>query len=164
MKQFFKQFFLSLLVGLVAIQFFKPEKNINKTPSEKYISAVINVPENVNGILIKSCADCHSNNTQYPWYANTQPIAWWLNHHIKEGKAELNIDSFANYSLRRQYRKLEEIMDEVEEDEMPLSSYTLIHRVAKLSETDREVLINWAKETRMEMKQKYPLDSLIKKK
>ncbi len=164
MKKFFKQFFLLLLVILVLIQFFKPEKNINTTPSDKYISTAINVPENVNAILIKSCADCHSNNTQYPWYANTQPIAWWLNDHIEEGKAELNIDSFANYSLRRQYRKFEEIMDQVEEDEMPLSSYTLIHRNAKLSEVDRKVLIDWAKDTRLMMKQKYPADSLIKKK
>ncbi len=164
MKKFFKQFFLSLLVILVLIQFFKPEKNINTTPSDKYISTVINVPENVNAIFIKSCADCHSNNTQYPWYANTQPAAWWLNDHIKEGKAELNIDSFANYSLRRQYRKLEEIMDEVEEDEMPLSSYTLIHRNTKLSEADKAIIINWAKDTRLMMKQKYPTDSLVKKK
>lgn len=164
MKKFLKQFFLSLLVILVLIQFFKPERNINTTPSDKYISTAINVPENVNAIFIKSCADCHSNNTQYPWYANVQPIAWWMKGHIQDGKEELNIDSFAVYSLRRQYRKLEEIIDELTEDEMPLSSYTIIHRDAKLSKTDKEALIKWAEEARLMMKQKYPADSLLKRK
>ena len=107
------------------------------------ISTLVPVPDDVQGILKKSCYDCHSNNTRYPWYSYVQPMGWWLAHHIKEGKAELNLSEFAEYSLRRQQSKLKAIAGSIENDEMPLSSYTLIHTGAKLSPTEKELLLDW---------------------
>jgi Haem-binding domain len=154
-----------LVVLLIVMQFFRPTKNIdtNSAAVKNDISNIITVPTNVQVILQTSCYDCHSNNSKYPWYANVQPIAWWLNHHIEEGKQEINFNEFANYRLRRQYRKLQEIVTQVKEDEMPMGSYTLVHTNATLSTEQKNTIINWATANLDSMKLKYPIDSLIKK-
>jgi hypothetical protein len=158
-----KKILLGLLIIFIVIQFFRPSRNISSTPSPTDISTVYPVPANVNTILEKACNDCHSNNTRYPWYANIQPVAWWLNEHIKDGKQDLNFSEFASYRLRRQYRKMEQIVDVVKEGEMPLESYTLIHSDAKLTPGEKTVLTTWAETNRATMARKYPADSLVRK-
>jgi len=140
-----------LITIIVIIQFIRPEKNTGQVYGENDITAVITTSDEVKNILEKSCFDCHSNNTVYPWYNAIQPIAFWLAHHVDEGKDELNFSEFKNYKLKRQDHKLEEIMEMIEENEMPLSSYTLIHGNAKLNDTEKELLINWAKEGRIQL-------------
>lgn len=154
------------LAALVIIQFFRPEKNLGATKKDSptYLAQKLALPSNVESILQTSCYDCHTNQTQYPWYAALQPVAWWLDDHIKEGKKELNFDAFGNYSLRRQYHKLEEVAEQVEHDEMPLKSYTILHGDAKLTEEQKQTLIDWSASARKQMEQSYPIDSLIKKK
>lgn len=152
---------IGLVVAVVVIQFFKPEKNLSNGVAENNIAAVYTTPEEVKEILRVSCNDCHSNNTIYPWYNHLQPVAWWLNHHVKKGKQKLNFDEFATYSLRRQYHKLEETEEMVSKGEMPLKSYTLAHGDATLSEKQKQVLIGWSKNIRQQMEAAYPMDSLI---
>jgi len=159
-----KKISLGLLICLVIIQLIRPPKNSNAVDASKQISAVAAVPENVNLILKKACNDCHSNNTTYPWYSNVQPVYFWLNNHIKEGKREINFDEFASYRLRRQYHKMEELIEQVKEGEMPLSSYTLIHKDARLTDAEKATLTGWAQGIMDAMKAKYPIDSLVKKK
>ncbi len=159
----FKIALIALLVILIAIQFFHPAKNISTVKSPNDIAMVYNVPDNVRTIINKACNDCHSNNTRYPWYNNIQPVAWWLHHHVQEGKGELNFNEFATYPLRKQYHKLEEVTEQVKEGEMPLVSYTLIHTNAKLTDQEKQTLTNWANSIRSEMKAKYPADSLVRK-
>src|SRR3982751_6582936 len=108
-----KKVLLLLLLALIVIQFFHPPKNESKMISPNRLSASFEVPANVDVILKKACNDCHSNNTEYPWYSRLQPVDWWLDDHVKEGKAELNFDEFSNRRLRTQYRKFEEIAKEV---------------------------------------------------
>ena len=134
-----KKILIVLLVLIIVIQFFKPSKNLSSAKSPNDISRVYNVPENVSVILDKACNDCHSNNTVYPWYAEIQPVAWWLNNHIEEGKDELNFSEFTSYAPARQYHKLEEIKKQIDEGEMPLSSYTLIHTNAKLTNAEKTI-------------------------
>lgn len=159
----FKKLLLFLVVAFIVIQFFHPEKNIHTGISSNEINKAIAVPEEVGKVLKTSCYDCHSNNTVYPWYASVQPVAWWLNNHIKEGKREVNFDEFASYSIRRQYKKLEEINEQVKEDEMPLSSYTLIHKDAVLSKEQKLSIANWASAAMDNLKARYPADSFLKK-
>lgn len=161
-----KKVLLFLLAALVVIQFFRPAKNTASGPEAyaKDISKVHAVPADVQLILQKACNDCHSNNTNYPWYSNIQPVAWWLKDHIDEGKRELNFSEFAGYSLRRQYHKLEEVEEQVKEGEMPLSSYTIIHKDAKLTDTEKQALYNWVNAIRDSMRAVYPIDSLERKK
>jgi hypothetical protein len=159
-----KKKILIILIGiLVIIQFFRPTKNLGNAKSPNDISNVYAVPDNVNVILEKACNDCHSNNTVYPWYAEVQPVAWWLNNHIEEGKDELNFSEFASYAPARQYHKLEEVKKQIDEDEMPLGSYTLIHTNAKLTDAEKQILLSWTQGIRTEMKAKYPADSLVMK-
>ena len=139
-----KRILWALAVVLVLIQFYRPEKNISKEQSINAIELHYNVPQNVGTILRTSCYDCHSNNTKYPWYNNVQPVAIWLDEHINDGKKHLNFDEFNAYPLDRKRKKLKEISETIEENEMPLSSYTIIHGDAKLSEADKKALTNWA--------------------
>jgi Haem-binding domain len=166
MKKVLSLAFKIVLIGFVVIQFFRPTKNLaaNNTAFAKDISTIYPMPDSVKAILQKACYDCHSNNTSYPWYANIQPVAWWLNHHVEEGKDEINFSTFASYSLRRQYRKTEEIINEVKDKEMPLPSYTIVHTNAKLSQAEIASVTNWAQSIRDTLQARYPLDSLVKKK
>ena len=163
MKKGFKKALLLLLILVVIIQFIHPEKNISSPDAllTNDISKVYAVPDNVNQILQTSCYDCHSNNTIYPWYSKIQPVAWWLNNHIVEGKREVNFSEFATYRIGWQYKKLDEIIKQVKEDEMPLSSYTLIHRNAILTADQKLAIAGWAASIKDSIKAKYPADSLI---
>jgi Haem-binding domain len=165
MKKIWKPLGILLLAVLIIIQFFHPKKNVSTTSTvaSNDISKVFHVPDGIRVILQSSCNDCHSNNTRYPWYFNIQPVAWWMNDHILEGKKEINFSEFASYRVRRQYKKMEEIVNQVKEDEMPLTSYTLIHRNAILSKDQKLSLANWANSIRDTIKANYPADSLIRK-
>ena len=141
----FKKILIGLLVVLVIIQFFRPEKNSAEGLSEADISYALSIPSDVHSVLVEKCYDCHSNSTRYPWYFNVQPIAWWMAHHVEEGKEELNFSDFKNFTERRANHKLEEISEMIMEDEMPLPSYTLIHRSAKLTEEEKSAINAWIK-------------------
>lgn len=159
-----KRLLIVLLVALVVIQFFKPEKNLSDdntfAMSKKY-----QIPENVDKILVKACNDCHSNKTVYPTYAEIQPVAWWLNHHIEEGKHGINFSEFTKRPVAVQNHKFDEIIEQVEKKEMPLPSYTYLgmHSEAKISDDERKILIDWAKAQMDTLKANYPADSLVMK-
>lgn len=160
MKKIFKRFFLLLLLVFIVLQFFRPAKNRSEGIAANDITKMYVVPQDVQAILKTSCYDCHSNNTNYPWYNNIQPVAWWLADHIKEGKKALNFSEFALYRIGRQYRKLEEINEEVKEGQMPLESYTLIHGDAILNEQQKLTLAKWTDAIRDSIEATYPADSL----
>lgn len=129
---------------LVIIQFIRPARNTGEVYTSSDISHSVDVPKDVKNILEKSCNDCHSNNTVYPWYTNIQPVGLWLNNHVKDGKKELNFSEFDSYKLRRKLHKLEEIAEQIKEGEMPPGPYTFIHGNAKLSVAEEQVLVDWA--------------------
>lgn len=153
-----------LIVLMIAIQFFKPERNLSDDQSY-HISTKYNFPEEIAAISKAACDDCHSNKTNYPWYANVQPAAWWLSHHVNDGKKHLNFSEFTKKRIAVQNHKLEEIVEMVEEGEMPLKSYTWLglHPDAKLTEDQRSKLVSWAKAQMDTLKTKYPADSLVLK-
>ncbi len=156
----FKRILLSLLVIFIVLQAFRPTKN-NSNDTTKDISNSYIVPQNVQQILAKACNDCHSNNTRYPWYAEVQPVGWWLADHVKDAKKELNFNEFDGYRIARQYRKLEECISEIKEGKMPLPSYTITHKDAILTQAEKEVLYNWCEILRDSIKVRYPADSLV---
>lgn len=163
MKRFFRSLLIVLLVLFILIQFYpKPQKN-DSGLTVNDIHNVHQVPAVLDTVFKTSCYDCHSNNTVYPWYFNFQPVAMWLGNHINDGKKELNFSEFASYSIRKQYKKLEEINEQVKEKEMPLKSYTLIHSRAKLDDEQRLLITEWASNLMDSMKASYPPDSLLRK-
>ncbi len=135
--------FLFLLIVFVGIQFIPTTRNQNNEVLETDFFETFAVPNDVKNLLKNSCYDCHSNNTNYPWYHNIQPVGWFLENHIKEGKKELNFSEFGGYSKRRQKSKLKAIKSQIEKNEMPLSSYIFIHRDTKLSENDKKLIYKW---------------------
>ena len=159
-----KKILLGLLVVFVIMQFFRPEKNDSDDRTHD-ITTAYEVPQTVADIMTVACNDCHTNNTRYPWYSNIQPVGWWLNDHVNHGKGHLNFSEFTTRPLAIQYHKFEEVVEVIEEGEMPLDSYTALglHAEANLSDAQRETLINWAKSQMAMMKDKYPADSLVRK-
>jgi hypothetical protein len=157
-----KKIGLILLGALVLIQFIRPEKNQSTVNPDQQLTSRYPIPDSVNTILQKACMDCHSNNSHYPWYASVQPIAWWLDEHIRDGKKHLNFDEYTHRSLRYQFHKMEETIEMVKTEEMPLSSYTWTHTEARLTKAERIAITQWAQSVMDTMKQRYPADSLVK--
>ena len=104
------------------------------------------MPADVSALLKRACYDCHSNHTNYPWYAEVQPAGWWLAEHVKDGKRHLNFSEFAAYTSKRAKTKAGEIIDEVEEKKMPLKSYTWMHPEARLTVEEVKLIIAWAED------------------
>jgi hypothetical protein len=159
-----KKIAISVFAILLIIQFFRPERNLTNDLSYD-VSTKYKVPEEVAGILKVACNDCHSNKTEYPWYANIQPVTWWLNDHVVNGKKHLNFSDLTRLPIAVQNHKFEEVIEVIEENEMPLESYTYLglHKGANLSQEQKEVLIDWAREQMTYLKATYPSDSLVMK-
>ena len=157
----FKKIALGLLAILVIIQLFRPEKNLSDDQAGN-IALKYPVSGEVKEILRVACDDCHSNKTTYPWYVNIQPVAWFLDNHVREGKRELNFSTFTKLPVAVQNHKFDEIIEMVDEKEMPLKSYTSLglHQEANLTDQQRQLIINWAKQQMTMLKNEYPADSL----
>ena len=130
-------------MALVVIQFFPIILNESDYVPQSDFMVENQVPATIKNRLQVSCYDCHSNNTDYPWYSKIQPAAWYLEDHIQDGKDELNFNEWAEYSDRRKNSKLRSIISQIEEDKMPLDFYTLIHRDAILSDEDKRMIIDY---------------------
>lgn len=134
---------LALLVVFIALQFFQPAQNRSDQETAAEFTKIYAVPDQIQDILKTACYNCHSNNTRYPWYAYVQPAGWMLARHIRKGKAELNFSEFGSYSSRMQAGKLKEIANQIKHNEMPLSSYKILHKNARLSDEQKNLLITW---------------------
>lgn len=137
---------LATAILLVVIQLFRPEKNTSSSVSPNAMDVHYVIPKEIDALLRTSCYDCHSNNTVYPWYSYIQPFAWWQKKHVIDGKKEINFDEFNSYDAKKRKHKLDEVVEMIQKDEMPLGSYNLIHRKAVLSPQDKDKLISWARE------------------
>ncbi|MBI5010700.1 MAG: heme-binding domain-containing protein [Bacteroidia bacterium] len=142
--RFAKKILLSSGILFIAIQFIRPVQNKNRQVQTTDISKVITIPDSVQILLKHACYDCHSNNSDYPWYSNIQPLGWVIANDIKKAKNQLNFSEFGSYSKRRQLSKLDGIANSIKDDIMPLKSYKLIHKSAKLSTNEKSHLIRWA--------------------
>ncbi len=142
--RYFKIFFLIGFGVLVLIQFYQPARNMDDGQVTSLdITDVMDIPSSVRLILKNSCYDCHSNNTDYPWYSYIQPGRILMEYHIKEGKENLNFSEFGSYSKRKQENKLDRISKQIKANDMPLRSYTFIHRDSELSEADKIEIVKW---------------------
>lgn len=138
-----------LIVIIVVMQFFPPVENKSDTTPPTDLLLVENVPENVKATLTNACYDCHSNNTNYPWYASIEPVSYWLSGHINDGKEHLDFSQWDLYSAKKKAHKLEEINEAVTEGWMPLDSYKWLHADATLTEEQSQAVANWANMLRL---------------
>ena len=142
MKVFSKTLLL-LVILTVVFQFVQPTKNKSEGISSDDISKVYAMDEELHGIFVTKCYDCHSNNTKYPWYFNVQPIGWWLAAHVHDGKEHLNFSAFGSYSREDAEHKLEELKEVMEDHSMPLKSYVLFHPETEVTEADIDAVNAW---------------------
>lgn len=136
-----KRILLVLAAVFIILQFIP----VNRANPPVDAAKVLQAPPNVQSILDRSCKDCHSNRTEWPWYARIAPVSMWMADHVKDGRREVNFDEFNTYSAKRRARKMKEICEQVEEHEMPLWEYLPLHRRAKLSDADIQTLCAWTK-------------------
>ena len=129
---------LVVAVVLVGMQAIRPSRD------NPPVTGDLDAPADVKLVLRRSCYDCHSNETRWPWYTNIAPVSWLVANHVKEGRAELNFSQWSSYEPKKREHKLEEIEDEVREGEMPIGNYVWIHGDAKLSEADSKLVQEWA--------------------
>jgi len=134
-----------IVVALVFIgaQFFVDKSNVSDYKSVEHFEKGAMVDNNLKQILQTNCYDCHSDHTNYPWYSNIGVVNLFLSHHIEEGKEHLNFSNWANYDMKKQAHKLEEIYEEVEEGEMPMKIYNIIH--GSFNEESKQAILSWAK-------------------
>ncbi len=152
MNKFVRYFLLLALVALVIIQFIRPEKNNGGYESVMAFEKETTPSPEVAEIFKTNCYDCHSNQTQYPWYAEIAPVSFWLDEHVEHGKGHFNVSEWNTYSVKKKDHKLEELIEFVEEGEMPLDSYTWLH--GDLSEDETKLILQWAGLTRLKYKDK----------
>ena len=145
MKRILKYIALAVAVVFLVLQIFQIDKTNAAVNANETIESVTSVPPDVKIILGKACNDCHTNTTRYPWYSYIQPNGWFLKNHIDDGRRHLNLSIFATYEAKKQKKKLEEICEQVESGEMPLPSYTWIHREAVLTDSEKKALCDWTK-------------------
>lgn len=144
MKKSIRKIAIIGLIIFLLMQLYQPARNLDYGQVLRvHIEKVYVMPRNVHEILSASCYDCHSNNTNYPWYSYIQPARAFLDSHIEDGKKDLNFSEFGNYSKRKQLGKLKSILKEIKSGGMPLPSYTLIHRNAILTAAQQKEIITW---------------------
>ncbi|MCK9451547.1 MAG: heme-binding domain-containing protein [Bacteroidales bacterium] len=142
---------LVLIVLIIAIQFIRPERNIENNPSRYDIFHKTGQPTEISAMVQSACYDCHSNHTAYPWYASVAPVSWIIANHVKEGKGHLNFSDWKLLEISEQQDALEDIIEVLEDQEMPLKPYQWLHSEAKMTPEKSTQIINWAKEMKLSL-------------
>jgi hypothetical protein len=146
MKKKGRKIILISVMLLVVLQFVNAERTYRAVNPQTDFLSVTKAPKEVALIVKANCYDCHSRQVEYPWYASIAPISFLIEHHVEEGIEHLNFSDWTRYSSKKAAHKLEEIVEEVEEDKMPLKSYTLLH--GNLSDRDKKTFLDWIQTVR----------------
>ncbi len=144
MKKIIKISAIVIAVIVILIQLYRPERFTTAEVTENHITKKLNVPPDVEKILKRSCFDCHSNHTVWPWYSNVAPMSWLVVDDVKSGRSKMNFSEWGKMSVSKQEIKLDKICEEITEGEMPLKQYLMIHKDAELSQADKDLLCNWS--------------------
>lgn len=141
--KFLRILFILLIATFVFIQFFSIDKNNPSSPVEKDLLQMENPNPEIAQMLRSSCYDCHSNETVWPWYSNLAPVSWMLKDHVDEGRSKLNFSNWGDLSRKDRIFTIEKIMEEIEDGEMPIKGYVMIHKDAKMSDEQQAQLFAW---------------------
>jgi len=146
MRRFIKYGIIAVAIIFAAAQLIRPTFSNPQIEPGKPIEETVAVPAEVQMVLSRSCNDCHSNKTVYPWYTLITPANWFMADHIDHGRSHLNMSEWGNYTNDQKVRKLEEICEEVSAGNMPLPSYLLLHRDAVLTQDQKDLVCGWTRE------------------
>ncbi|MDQ2921381.1 MAG: heme-binding domain-containing protein [Acidobacteriota bacterium] len=127
----------------VAAQFSRPARTNPGVDQSLALQSHVQVSPQVASIIDRSCGDCHSNKTRWPWYSNVAPVSWFVIDHVNQGRSRLNFSEWGRYNQREAEGMLSQICKEVKSGGMPLSSYTPLHPGSRLSVDDVKTLCDW---------------------
>jgi hypothetical protein len=145
-KKILKIALLVILIGFLVIQFFRPERFTTAEVSPEHITKITNVPPDVEKILRRSCFDCHSNHTVWPWYSNIAPVSWLVSDDVVKGRKKMNFSEWGKLTESKREKKFQDICDEITDGEMPLKNYLLIHSDAVLTQADKDAICKWTEQ------------------
>lgn len=143
-----KNVVLGLFVVGALAQLIRPARTNPPVDPSRTIEARTQMTPEVKAILDRSCRDCHTSNTVWPWYTDVAPVSWVVISHVNEGREHLALSDWATYDRDGAGRKLREMCEQVREGEMPMSSYVLAHQSAALTDADKEALCAWTERER----------------
>jgi hypothetical protein len=146
-----KRIALVLGVALVVGQFVRPSRANPPIDPAATLEAVEHPPAAVSAALDRSCRDCHSSGTVWPWYTEVAPVSWWIANHVSEGRREVNFSEWGHFNARRKAKKFGEICEQVERREMPIPAYAFVHPEAQLTDSERQAICDWTKAARAKM-------------
>jgi hypothetical protein len=147
--------FVSLLaVSSLAIH---PFGSVKQSERQAVSAAGLNMRPEIAAVLKRSCMDCHSNGTVWPWYSYVAPMSWMVERDVRRGRDEMNLSEWNQHNFTQQEKLLADIASAVGNHEMPPPQYTLIHRDAKLSSADTDLLYGWARVERRKLKASHPV-------
>jgi hypothetical protein len=99
-------------------------------------------------MVARACGNCHSNQTNLPWYGHVVPISWWINRHVRQGREELNFSEWTRYTALERHNELESICGVVSNGRMPPASYKVLHPESRLAAEDKKLICAWADKER----------------
>jgi len=148
MKQILRWSGIAVFTVFVILQFFRSERTNPPVDPSNTIFAVVHVPEDVRTILERSCFDCHSNETRWPWYSAIAPAMWAVAHDVEEGREHLNFSEFGAYKPLSAVAKLDMVCEQIINRNMPLPEYLALHPGAQMSKGDVDILCDWVENAR----------------
>jgi|SRR5918911_388781 hypothetical protein len=133
----------SIVLLLLVAQVIRPAMTNPPIDPMRTIETRTRMTADVAGVLQRSCSDCHSNGTRWPWYSKVAPVSWYLADDVNEGRRHLSLSDWAAYDAKRAANKLSEMCEQVQQGEMPPKPYLLIHKSALLSDADKKLICDW---------------------
>src|SRR5437016_519867 len=135
-----------LVMLVMVVGLFRPRNRIDQATS------VAQDPRDIEPLrgsepgkmLAQACGNCHSNQTEWPWYSHVAPVSWWIQSHVRKGREELNFSKWSSYSARQRRAKLDSICGVISTSRMPPWSYTILHSEARLTAEDKNAVCVWA--------------------
>jgi hypothetical protein len=154
---------IGLLTLLLAAQIYQPERPNPTVDESKTISATLDVPPDVKAIFDRSCSDCHTNNTKWPWYSYVAPTSWLTSRDVKNGRLSMNLSVWGTYRKTKQAGKLDDITEQLANDKMPLKPYRMMHPSSVLSKEEIALVTRWAEKERDRLSEPDSTESTQKK-
>jgi len=146
MKNLLRLVVLAWVGVLLAIQLIRPARTNPPTDRSRTLTASMTVPPPALAVLERSCRDCHSNDTRWPWYSNVAPMSWMVIDHVNSGRRHFNYSDWASHAPDKSRKILQDICDETRAGSMPIGLYTFLHRDARLTAADVNTLCAWTSE------------------
>ena len=139
-----KKVIFALAVFLIAIQFAQPKRTNPPIIPSKALAAHVQVPEEVQSILMRACGNCHSNQTVWPWYSQIAPLSWVITDDVNQGRRHMNFQDWRARIRKQASDPPLDICKEAREKGMPPFTYRMVHKDARLTPQEIDALCSWS--------------------